>query len=305
MAKDNYHDKGYKSLLSKRRNFIKFLRHFVKYEWVKLVDEDNLSLCDKGFVDSFFNELESDLIYSAKISGQDVYFFVLTELQSTTDYTIPFRLFRYISAILSRIFNDTAEKVRARADFRLPVVIPIVFYNGASNWFVTRNFKDYLQGSELFEGAIDFSYTLVDINLLDKAYLLENYDAICAAIAVDKVRIRGYEQLLELLTGIVTAKSNYTSEEFSDFLIWLKDSLKHRVKSEQQIDQIVELIQEGDVEKMSSGIALLFDNKEEDGYLNAAIQMIKKGRPLNEVISLLDLTDDQVGMIEERAGLKK
>ena len=62
MAKDNFHDKGYKELLSKKRNFIKFLRHFVNSEWVNHVDEENLRLCDKGFVDSFFKELESDLI---------------------------------------------------------------------------------------------------------------------------------------------------------------------------------------------------------------------------------------------------
>jgi len=52
MAKENYHDKGYKELLSKRRNFVKFLRHFVKSEWVKHVEESDLHLCDKEFIDS-------------------------------------------------------------------------------------------------------------------------------------------------------------------------------------------------------------------------------------------------------------
>ena len=42
MAKDNYHDEGYKELLSKKRNFIKFLRHFVKNECVNSVDESSL-----------------------------------------------------------------------------------------------------------------------------------------------------------------------------------------------------------------------------------------------------------------------
>ena len=232
MAKENYHDKGYKELLSKKRNFIKFLRHFVKSEWVKYVDEDSLKLCDKGFVDSLFDELESDLIYSAKVSERDVYFFVLTELQSTADFTIPFRLFRYISAILSRLFNDTAEVIRERADFRLPVVVPIVFYNGPKGWFVTRKFKDYLQGCELFEGIIDFTYTLVDIKLLDNEYLLENHDAVCAAIAVDKVRDKGHEQMFEVLQGIISAKSDFESEEYADFATWHKHSIGHCVSSE-------------------------------------------------------------------------
>ena len=99
MAKENYHDKGYKALLSKKRNFMKFLRHFVNKDWVELLDEDSLHLCDKGFVDSFFKELESDLIYSAKIKDNTVYLYVLTELQSTVDYTMPFRMLKYIFAI--------------------------------------------------------------------------------------------------------------------------------------------------------------------------------------------------------------
>ena len=307
MARDNYHDKGYKELLSKRRNFVKFLRHFVKSEWVKFVDEDDLRLCDKGFVDSLFDELESDLIYSAKISGQDVYFFVLTELQSTTDFTIPFRLFRYTSAILSRVFNDTAEEIRERADFRLPVVIPIVFYNGVNRWFVTRHFKDYLQGGELFEGILDFSYTLVDVNLLDKEYLLKNHDAICAAIAVDKVRGKNHEQLLEILKEIVNAKSDFTSEEYTDFLTWFKHSIEHRVDSEEKVEQFIKLF-EGDDEKMSTGLDVLFDNAEArgeaKGVIKSAALLLKKGKSIQEIADLLNLSDEQIEQVETDAGMK-
>ena len=305
MANDNYHDKGYKELLSKKRNFVKFLRHFVKSEWVKHIDENNLHLCDKGFVDSFFDELESDLIYSAKISDKEVYFFILTELQSTVDFTIPFRIFKYTSAILTRIFNDTPEAVRKRADFRLPAVVPILFYNGEKSWFVTRNFKDYLQGGDLFEGIIDFSYTLVDINFLDREYLQKNHDAICAAIAVDKLRSRGYEQLFETLKGIVNSKSDFLSEEFTDFLTWLKHSLEHRVESEEEAAKVIELIKEGDADKMRTGIDILFDNKEEDGYIKAAIQLLKKGKDLQEISDLLELSEKQIDMVEKKAGLKK
>ena len=53
--RDNYHDKGYKGVLSKKRNFLIFLRQFVDKEWVKLIDERSLQLCDKGFVDPFFD----------------------------------------------------------------------------------------------------------------------------------------------------------------------------------------------------------------------------------------------------------
>jgi len=309
MAKDNYHDKGYKTLLSKKRNFIKFLRHFIKSEWVKLVDEDSLSLCDKGFVDSFFKELESDLIYSAKIADRDVYFYILTELQSTVDFTMPYRVFKYIWAILDRAFSNTPEDKRKRADFRLPLVIPIVFYNGEASWLVTRNFKDYLQGADLFDGVIDFQYTLVDINLLDMEYLLSNHDAICAAIAIDKVRSKESAQLSSTLLEITHSKSGFVPEEFKDFMTWLKHSLEHRTGSEEEADRVIGLIEEGDEAKMRTGIDILFDNAEAkgkaQGIIESAALLLNKGKSLQEAADLLDLSDEQIEQVEIRVGLRK
>jgi len=304
MAKENYHDKGYKTLLSKKRHFIKFLRHFVKKDWVGLLDEDSLHLCDKGFVDSFFKELESDLIYSAKIKDNTVYFYVLTELQSTVDYTMPFRMLKYIFAILMRVFDDTPEEERGRADFRLPAVVPIVFYNGDAGWVVKRSFKEYLQGGSLFDNVIDFEYCLVDIKLLNKKYLLENHDAISAAIAVDKLRGDDFEPLFEVLMAIVNAKPDFDPDEYLDFMAWLKHTLVHRVGSEDEADKVIEIIKERDDEKMRTGIDILFDNVEAKGAaqyaINTAINLYNKGKTIQEITDLLDLTDELVEQLRER-----
>jgi len=304
MAKDNYHDKGYKELLSKKRNFIKFLRHFVKKECVNRVDESSLRLCDKGFVDPLFKELESDLIYSAKIADKSVYFYILTELQSSVDFTMPHRMLKYIWAILDREFNNTPENERKRADFRLPLVVPILFYNGENKWHVTRNYKDYLHDGDLHEGVINFQYTLVDINLLEREYLLKNHDAICAAIAVDKVRGKGSEQLSNILSEIINSKSRFVTEEFDDLLTWLKHTLEHRVSSDEDVKNIINLIEEGDVAKMRTGIDILFDNAESEGIVRAALRLIAKGKSLQEATDLLDLSDEQRNDVESRAGLK-
>ena len=321
MAKENYHDKGYRGLLSKKRNFVKFLHHFVDGKWVKLLDEESLHLCDKGFIDSFFKELESDLIYSAKIDGRDVYFYVLTELQSSVDFTMPFRIFKYISAILIREFNNTPEDVRKRADYRLPLVIPIVFYNGEFKWSATRCFKEYLQGGDLFEGVIDFQYTLVDINSLDSNELLKNHDAICAAIAVDKIRGEDFEQLYSTLAQIMHSKLGFGQDEFDDFLAWLKHTLTHRTGSEEEAGKVIKLIEEGDEVVMRTGIDILFDNVEARGEargkargeaigadkatIENAVKLVQSGMTITEVSNRLQFTEEQVEKLEIRLGVKK
>jgi len=311
MVKENYHDKGYKLLLSKKRNFIKFLRRFVKDDWVRHIDERSLRLCDKGFIDPFFKELESDLIYSAKIDGRDVYLYILTELQSSVDFTMPFRLFKYIAAILMRVFNDTPANERERAGFRLPLVIPIVFYNGRDKWFATRNFRDYLQDGNLYKGVIDFEYTLVDSNLLDEEYLLNNRDAISAAIAVDKVQAGGPEHLYNILKAIVSSKTEFDPSEFEDFTTWLKHTIEHRTGYEAEAEMVVELIDKGDDVMMRTGIDGFIDYAEAKGeakgiakgIIESAILLLNKGKSIQEAADLLDLSDSQIEQVKINAGL--
>ena len=282
-----------------------FLRNFVESKWVAQIDEDSLTPCPKGFIDKIFGELESDIIYKAKIAGREVYFFVLTELQSTVDYTMPFRMFKYIAAIFMRYFNDTPEGVRERAGFRLPAVVPILFYNGNDKWTVPRNFKDYLQDGDFFEGIINFTYTLVDIKTLDSKQLIENRDAISAAIAVDKVRGEGTAQLAEILMQAVHSKPELSPKEFDDFLAWFKRSVKHRVDSEEDIDMVISLIKKGDGEKMRTGIDIMFDNVEARAIIETAATLVKSGMEIQEITDRLKLTDAQVEQLEIKLGLKK
>lgn len=183
--------------------------------------------------------------------------------------------------------------------------MPILFYNGDDRWLVSQNFKDYLQDSTLFEGIIDFQYTLVNIKLLDKEYLLKNHDAICATIAVDKIRGEEFKELQEILLEITGSKTGFDPEDFKDFLAWLKHTLEYCVGPVDEVEKIIGLIKEGDEDMMKTGIDVLFDNAEAKGEIKAAVKLLKKGKSLQEVTDLLDLTDEQVKQVEIRAGLKK
>ena len=79
---EHIHDKGYKSLFSEKKNFLAFLKKYINLVWVNNIDERDLTLVDKSFVDSSFREKESDVIYRLKTSEGEIYFYVILELQS-------------------------------------------------------------------------------------------------------------------------------------------------------------------------------------------------------------------------------
>ena len=47
---NNEHDNTYKSFLKNKQTFLELLKGFVKEEWVKEVDEEELELIDKSFI---------------------------------------------------------------------------------------------------------------------------------------------------------------------------------------------------------------------------------------------------------------
>ena len=95
----NKHDTGYKYLLANKSTFLQFLQTFVKAEWVKGIQAKDVMLIPKSFILQDFRHQEADLIYRLRLAEQDVYFYLLLELQSTVDQMMPFRLLMYMVEI--------------------------------------------------------------------------------------------------------------------------------------------------------------------------------------------------------------
>ena len=165
MSKDELHNLNFDKLLSDNRQFAEFLRNFVKKDWVQLLDVESLELCDEKFINQSFGLPENTLLYSAKIAGNGMYFYIL--LESEVDNTVAFRALEGMSLIYEKLFNDTPKEKRESAEFRLPVIIPIVLYDGKEHWQPSCKLYDFPPNSDLFNGFINFEYIFVDINALD------------------------------------------------------------------------------------------------------------------------------------------
>ena len=304
MAKDNYyHDKSYKELLSKKRNFLTFLHQFVKKGWVKKIDNDDLILCDKGFVDPFFDEVESDIIYKVKIADTEIYFYVLLELQSTVDYTMPMRLQYYMDMIRRRVYLDTMKNEREKAGFRIPIVIPIVFYNGSENWTSKMSFSEYQEGSEFFDDEIltDFKYILVNINKITPEELFDNLNAVSAVVLADKVRDSEKELLATIMKVFESKNWDDFPEERDDFEFWVKNALKRIALEEEKIKEILEGLKKGDGNMEKLGIDYIVEKTEARGFIAVALKLLSKGKTIQETTDLLDLSDEQVRQLNEVA----
>lgn len=309
------HDKGYKKILSKKRNFLNFLKFFVGEEWTKKLTEDSLELSDKEFILTDYQRNESDLIYKAKIEDKDIYFYVLIEFQSSNDFTMPFRLLRYMSELMDRIFLDTDPKERERRDFKLPAIVPIILHNGSDNWTAQKNFKDYQSGADMFGNhIINFEYILININSIEDSELDKIENIISYIFTFDKKQ--NIEKFMNNLKAKAKTFQSLTPDEQVDFIDWLKITVQNKYSgNKSEIDKIVEYFKIGADEKMTYAIERLFDEVEEkgiqkgreegiqkgreEGILSVAKKMIEKGIEINEIAELTGLSMEEIEKLKE------
>jgi predicted transposase/invertase (TIGR01784 family) len=181
------HDTGYKYLLSYQEVFLELLDSFVDQGWVTKLDRDHITRIDKSFILQDFAGKEADLVYQLKVNDQDVVFYLLFELQSSVDFQMPYRLLQYMLEIWRDYLKGVDPEIAERKDHKLPVIIPMILYNGEGNWTACRSFKETLAGADLFgEYVLDFKYILIDVLRYQQESLVKLANLIGTVFLLDR-----------------------------------------------------------------------------------------------------------------------
>ena len=295
------HDAGYKKILSSKENFLRFIERYVHEPWTADISRDDVELVNKSFVTDEYKLLDSDVIYKLKIGNSDVYFYFLIELQSRVDFTMPFRLLKYMVALLDEIFRNTPDDVRTRKGFKLPAVVPIIFYNGDDNWTQVRRFSGYTKNAEIFgDCIIDFRYLLFDLKRTDDSALSSPEKLLDAVFSFDKARLMDEDGILpEELSEWWTKKTKKLSENDKFTLFgWILHILCKGVVTE-GINEIFEnSIKKGDKSTMKHSLEVLADRMEDKAKKKRSLEIARKMRAesidVDTVARLTDLTVDDV-----------
>jgi hypothetical protein len=193
----------------------------VKADWTQELSVSQLRLCDKEFIDKDYEGREADLIYEiTRQNEQQIYLFILQELQSSVDYTMIFRTLVYVFNKLQHFFLSSPKDERERKDFRLPVMIPIVFYNGSEKWTAVKSLQEYQQGGKDFgRYVLNLEYYLVDLAHIEEEYILSSNKVIDNIMYCDKFRNK--EQMLDALKQAYNRVERLNGQEQEEFENWV------------------------------------------------------------------------------------
>ncbi len=282
---DNPHDKGYKRIFSIKKNFLDFIKKYIGLEWMMALEEKDLELIDKEFITDQFDTYESDLVYKVYTKNGIIYLFFLLELQSYNDFSMPFRLLVYMTAIWIDYFKNCDKNERRRKDYRLPAIMPIVLHNGEQNWTASCSFSQMIDHAELFgKYVVDFEYALVSVNKLTESEIIDSNTLIDNIFLADKKRTR--QEWTDGITELMHRIRAMDTNDLNEWITWFSNVIRELNAKER--GELIEQLKKGDEKGMCSSFERLLNKEKAEGKLEdraeAVIELLEDLGELSDTV---------------------
>ncbi|HVR99462.1 MAG TPA: Rpn family recombination-promoting nuclease/putative transposase [Thermoanaerobaculia bacterium] len=226
------HDLSYRLFFAHRRMIQGLLREIVGERWVDRIDFDSGERVDTSFVSPKHENRESDVIWKfrRRDGGEPVYVYILLEFQSRPDPSMPVRLMGYESLFYQSLMAGQPAAVWRK----LPLVIPVVVYNGREPWNVSTDLGSLIgdldSSAEIYRPQL--RYRLVD----EAAYPREDLAALDNPVA-DLFRIEKSRDWREVHASVHRLRQSVPPTEASlrrAFETWLQKVILPRLGLSQE-----------------------------------------------------------------------
>ena len=182
-----------------------FLRGYSNLDILKNVQPEDIEDVSERFLPLFQESRESDTVKKIHLKGYEyaLYLIVVVEHQSEVDYDMSFRMLRYIVMILTDYEQEQEKQtpgISKTKDFKYPPVLPIIYYEGTSEWNAIRNFADRVYLSNVLKEYIpNFEYLLVPLRKYSDEEILAKKDELSLVMLVNKLRNTAeFKKLIDL-----------------------------------------------------------------------------------------------------------
>jgi len=148
---------------------------------------------------------------------------------------MPFRMLEYTVAIW-RHYIDENKSIAKRKSFKLPPVVPIVYYEGAGRWTVERDIMEKVRKLSGYEKYIPrLEYMVIEASGLEKEWLLDGETALSKLIYASIVDKEEFERnkdrfeesvrrlrkskimtILDLIKQIIESSKELSKEELEE-----------------------------------------------------------------------------------------
>ena len=187
---------------------LSFFQNYLPQEIKEQIEWNSFRAVPSDFVSKALKNRRSDIIYETRIKKQKCFFYLHLEHQRTSAPNMAFRMLFYWYSIMD-------QHCRSYPDQPLPLIFPMVLYQGKQPWSAIKNLHQYLKVPEFMRPYTpQFQYEVMDLShlsddqiqgeLLVKASLLvmKHVDANRVEDVLNKRTLELFQELLQEKTGL-------------------------------------------------------------------------------------------------------
>jgi len=306
-AKDN----SVKSILAEPELFAEFLRNFIPIDILKDVAPANIEDISERLISLVSEQKDGDTIKRVNLNdGKSLFVIAIVEHESKVNFRAPFKMLLYIALILNDYEKEVNKdvKITHAKDFKYPPILPIIFYDGESEWTAEMNFLDRTEMSEIFTKYIPkFEYELVSLKDYSFADLAEFDDILSLSMMVDKLKTaEAFSELGKLPKKYIERlKDMNVPPHLKELLVKVITVLLRKIDVPQdEIDVLVERIDERGVSEMLAieNYSVQATRREADQQRaeaelllkNAVKSLLSRGNTVKDVADMMGVTEDYI-----------
>ncbi len=297
------HDKMFKAGLSDPIVCKQFLQAHLPKHLLAKIDFDSIKVQQNTFINPRLKDCETDVLLQVMIQGKIGYIYILCEHQSSLDYTITLRLWGYVLEILKEHLKNYPDSCK---DKTLPVVIPLVYYNGADPYVACVDFFDLFgEHAELAKQYLLAPFILVDLSNLSDESLL-TFDRYMLMFLAMKYCRQG-EVVLEKLWRVKEIISKIEQDHGDTYLCQVLEYII-ATGNLQNVEKFCDFVSEVVSKPLGERIMTLADVLEQRGIQQGvqqsqyaiAAKMVREGTDVGFIVRMTGLTPDEVvGLCEK------
>lgn len=189
------HDGLVKWTLTQRRHAMSLVKAALPGEVVAAADWSTFRIERGSFVDDDLRGHHSDIVWSVRLEGEEVFFYTLIEHQREVEALMIFRMGLYMWRLWEHLVREQPQRKT------LPPIVPLLLHNSETGWTAATAFEEIIAGQGPVRKALDrhiphFALRLVDVSdgrahdLVDEALTeLARLMLWCLSVAFDDERL--------------------------------------------------------------------------------------------------------------------
>jgi recombination-promoting nuclease RpnB len=266
------HDKLSRKFLTNLSVAKEFLTIYLLPEVLAKCDLSSLEIESGSYVEEDLRAHYADIVYRLDLhkSKSSAYVYVLIEHQSSAEKLMPFRILKYQLAIMQ---NHLEQHKQTDS---LPLVVPIVFYNGVDSPYpycteISNLFTDVDVYAKIGLG----SFKLVDLTTTDDKHLLEHGKLSVLEVLLKHIRDR--DLTLEIAEVIVLALTIAKKMRISSSLVDASFSYLIDAREHEEIKKLTELIKKSELSEYVENIMTYAEQLRQEGWQNGKFAGLEEG----------------------------